>query len=193
MKTRNLRFITEISQMSGEKKTEWILKAVVDIEKLEDQLKVCGRQIYNLNEKNKELTDENRRLSAQLEMNQTVIQSGDSDDSDDSDDNDDNDEQQPPDANTPEKIFTPRKYREGTSTPENDQGIRKRYKTGDWRTTGRPDTPQLTGERVYKTARNAQEVRRSKLFGRPPTPPRKTRKGGKRGKNMKTMRKYFKK
>lgn len=188
MKTRNRRFITEISQMSGEKKTEWILKAVVDIEKLEDQLKVYGRQIYNLNEKNKELTDENRRLSAQLEMNQTVIQSG------DSDDNDDNDEQ-PPD--TPEKIFTPRKYREGTSTPENDQGIRKRYKTGDWRitgkTTGRPDTPQLTGERVYKTARNAQEVRRSKLFGRPPTPPRKTRKGGKRGKNMKTMRKYFKK
>jgi regulator of replication initiation timing len=166
--------------MSGEKKTEWILKAVVDIEKLEDQLKVYGRQIYNLNEKNKELTDENRRLSAKLEMNQTVI----------SDDNDDNDEQQPPDADTPEKIFTPRKYREGTSTPENDQGIRKRYKTGDWRTTGRPDTPQLTGERVYKTARNAQEVRRSKLFGRPPTPPRKTRKGGKKGK---TMRKYFQK
>lgn len=180
MKTRNRRFITEISQMSGEKKTEWILKAVVDIEKLEDQLKVYGRQIYNLNEKNKELTDENRRLSAKLEMNQTVI----------SDDNDDNDEQQPPDADTPEKIFTPRKYREGTSTPENDQGIRKRYKTGDWRTTGRPDTPQLTGERVYKTARNAQEVRRSKLFGRPPTPPRKTRKGGKKGK---TMRKYFQK
>ena len=186
MKTRG--FKSNISQMSDEKKTEWILKAVVDIEKLEDQLKVYGRQIYNLNEKNKELTDENRRLSAQLEMNQTVIQSG------DSDDNDDNDEQ-PPD--TPEKIFTPRKYREGTSTPENDQGIRKRYKTGDWRitgkTTGRPDTPQLTGERVYKTARNAQEVRRSKLFGRPLTPPRKTRKGGKRGKNMKTMRKYFKK
>ena len=180
MKTRNRRFITEISQMSGEKKTEWILKAVVDIEKLEDQLKVYGRQIYNLNEKNKELTDENRRLSAKLEMNQTVI----------SDDNDDNDEQQPPDADTPEKIFTPRKYREVTSTPENDQGIRKRYKTGDWRTTGRPDTPQLTGERVYKTARNAQEVRRSKLFGRPPTPPRKTRKGGKKGK---TMRKYFQK
>jgi hypothetical protein len=180
MKTRNRRFKTEISQMSGEKKTEWILKAVVDIEKLEDQLKVYGRQIYNLNEKNKELTDENRRLSAQLEMNQTVIQSGDND-------------EQPPDADTPEKIFTPRKYREGTSTPENDQGIRKRYKTGDWRTTGRPDTPQLTGERVYKTARNAQEVRRSKLFGRPPTPPRKTRKGGKRGKNMKTMRKYFQK
>ena len=73
MKTRNRRFITEISQMSGEKKTEWILKAVVDIEKLEDQLKVYGRQIYNLNEKNKELADENRRLSAQLEMNQTVI------------------------------------------------------------------------------------------------------------------------
>jgi hypothetical protein len=167
--------------MSGEKKTEWILKAVVDIEKLEDQLKVYGRQIYNLNEKNKELTDENRRLSAQLEMNQTVIQSG------------DDDEQLQLDAVTPEKIFTPRKYREGTSTPENDQGIRKRYKTGDWRTTGRPDTPQLTGERVYKTARNAQEVRRSKLFGRPPTPPRKTRKGGKRGKNMKTMRKYFQK
>jgi hypothetical protein len=46
---------------------------------------------------------------------------------------------------------------------------------------------------VLFRSRNAQEVRRSKLFGRPPTPPRKTRKGGKRGKNMKTMRKYFKK
>jgi hypothetical protein len=184
MKTRNRRFKTEISQMSGEKKTEWILKAVVDIEKLEDQLKVYGRQIYNLNEKNKELTDENRRLSAQLEMNQTVIQSG------------DDDEQLELDAVTPEKIFTPRKYRKGTSTPEYDQGIRKRFETADWRitgkTTGRPDTPQLTGKRVYNSQQTAQQVR-STLFGRPPTPPRKTRKGGKRGKNMKTMRQYFQK
>ena len=184
MKTRNRRFRTEISQMSGEKKTEWILNAITEIERSEDELKVCRRQIFKLNKKNNELKDENQRLNAQLEMNQTVIQSG------------DDDEQLQLDAVTPEKIFTPRKYRKGTSTPEHDQGIRKRFETADWRitgkTTGRPDTPQLTGKRVYNSQRTAQQVR-STLFGRPPTPPRKTRKGGKRGKNMKTMRKYFQK
>ena len=110
MNTRNRRFRTEISQMSGENKTEWILNAITEIERLDDELKVCRRQIFKLDKKNNELKDENQRLNAQPEMNETVIQSD-----DDNDDNDDNDEQ-PLDADTPEKIFTPRKYRERTST-----------------------------------------------------------------------------
>ena len=104
-------------------------------------------------------------------------------------------------------VFTPRKYRKRTSTSTpTPTGNRKRYITANWGTTERPDTPQLTNKRVYKSQRTAQQVR-STLFGesepetiipysveeREFTPPRKTRKGGKRGKNMKTMRKYFKK
>lgn len=108
-------------------------------------------------------------------------------------------------------VFTPRKYTKpapGTS-PQTmgelwEPWTRFAPKTADWRTTGRPDTPQLIGKRVYKSQQDAREVR-STLFGesknpyslkkRPTTPPRKTttRKGGKRGKNMKTMRKYFQK
>ena len=186
------RFRTEISQMSSEKKTEFILKAVADNEKLEDELKILRRQIFKLDKKIKELTDENQSLileaatdikkledenqslKAQLEMDDAAAH-----------------------TRTPSvATFTPRKYRKGTSTPEHDQGIRKRFETADWRitgkTTGRPDTPQLTGKRVYNSQQTAQQVR-STLFGRPPTPPRKTRKGGKRGKNMKTMRQYFQK
>jgi hypothetical protein len=84
-------------------------------------------------------------------------------------------------------------------------GIRKRYKTADWRTTGRttgrPDTPQLPSNRVYKSGRTAQELR-STLFDeskpetltpynkemKATTPPRKTtsRKGGK---SKQTLRK----
>ena len=51
MNTRIFR--TEISQMSSEKKTEWILNAITEIERLEDELKVCRRQILKLDKKNK--------------------------------------------------------------------------------------------------------------------------------------------
>jgi len=62
-------------------------------------------------------------------------------------------------------VFTPRKYRKRTSTSTpTPTGNRKRYITADWRTTERPDTPQLTGKRVYKSQRTAQEVR-SRIFG----------------------------
>lgn len=199
MSTRNRRFRTEISQMSDEKKTELILKAVADNEKLEDELKVYRRQIFKLDKKIKELTDENhslileaatdikkledenQRLKAQLEM-------------DDADAH----------TRTPSvNIFTPRKYRKRTSTSTpTPMGIRKRYKTADWRrTTGRPDTPQLPSNRVYNSQRTAQELR-STLFDenkpetltpynkemKATTPPRKTtsRKGGK---NKRTIRK----
>ena len=91
--------------------------------------------------------------------------------------------------------------------PETPRGIRKRFKTADWRTTDRPDTPQLLSNRVYKSQRTAQELR-STLFDeskpkttipysreeRPNTPPRRqtprktktTRGGG--GKNKRTIR-----
>jgi len=199
---KNRRFKTEISQMSSEKKTELILKAVDDNEKLEDELKILRRQIFKLDKKIKELMDENQslileaatdikkledenqRLKAQLEM-------------DDADAH----------TRTPSvATFTPRKYRKRTSTSTpTPMGIRKRYKTADWRTTGRttgrPDTPQLPSNRVYKSGRTAQELR-STLFDesepetltpynkekKATTPPRKTtsRKGGK---SKQTLRK----
>ena len=196
MNTR--RFRTEISQMSSEKKTELILKAVDDNEKLEDELKILRRQIFKLDKKIKELADENQslileaatdikkledenqRLKAQLEMDDAAAHT------------------RTPSVN----MFTPRKYRKGTSmsTPT-PTGIRKRYITADWRTTGRPDTPQLPSNRVYKSQRTAQELR-STLFDeskpetltpynkemKATTPPRKTtsRKGGK---SKRTIRK----
>ena len=196
------RFRTEISQMSSEKKTELILKAVDDNEKLEDELKILRRQIFKLDKKIKELTDENQSLileaatdikkledenqslKAQLEMDDAAAH-----------------------TRTPSvATFTPRKYRKKTSTSTpTPMGIRKRYKTADWgttgRTTGRPDTPQLPSNRVYKSQRTAQELR-STLFDeskpetltpynkemKATTPPRKTtsRKGGK---SKQTLRK----
>ena len=105
------RFRTEISQMSSEKKTELILKAVDDNEKLEDELKILRRQIFKLDKKIKELADENQslileaatdikkledenqRLKAQLEMDDAAAHT------------------RTPSVN----MFTPRKYRKGTS------------------------------------------------------------------------------
>ena len=192
MQTRT--FQSKVSQMSGEKKTEWILNAVTEIENLEDKLKVLRRKIFELHKENNELKGENQRLNAQLEMNPDVIQHGD----DDADAH----------TRTPSvATFTPRKYRKRTSTSTpTPMGIRKRYKTADWRrttgrTTGRPDTPQLPSNRVYKSGRTAQELR-STLFDesepetltpynkemKATTPPRKTtsRKGGK---SKQTLRK----
>ena len=194
MQTRT--FQSKVSQMSGEKKTEWILNAVTEIEKLENELKVLRRQIFKLDKKNNELKDENQRLNAQLEMNPDVIQPG---------DNDAHAHTRTPLVN----IFTPRKYRKRTSTSTpTPMGIRKRYKTADWRrTTGRPDTPQLPSNRVYKSGRTAQELR-STLFDeskpetltpynkemKATTPPRKTtsRKGGKSKQTLRNRRKVFK-
>jgi uncharacterized protein YhaN len=214
---KNRRFRTEISQMSSEKKTELILKAVDDNEKLEDELKILRRQIFKLDKKIKELADENQslileaatdikkledenqRLNAQLEMNQDVTQPG--------------DDYADAHTRTPSvATFTPRKYRKKTSTSTpTPMGIRKRYKTADWgttgRTTGRPDTPQLPSNRVYKSQRTAQELR-STLFDeskpetltpynkemKATTPPRKTtsRKGGKSKQTLRKRRKVFK-
>ena len=177
MNTR--RFRTEISQMSSEKKTEWILNAITEIERLEDELKVCRRQILKLDKKNNELNDDSQGLI--LEDDAAAH------------------------TRTPSvNMFTPRKYRKGTSmsTPT-PTGIRKRYITADWRTTGRPDTPQLTGKRVYKSGQDALEIRNT-LFGesrnpyslkkRPTTPPRKTtsRKGGSIKQTLRNRRKVFK-
>jgi hypothetical protein len=100
MQTRT--FQSQVSQMSDEKKTEWILNAVTEIDNLEDKLKVLRRKILELHKENKELMDENRRLNAQLEMNPDVIQPGD----DDADAH----------TRTPSvATFTPRKYRKTTS------------------------------------------------------------------------------
>ena len=102
-------------------------------------------------------------------------------------------------------VFTPRKYRERTSTSTptpTPTGIRKRYTTADWRTTGRPDTPQLPSNRVYKSRRTAQELR-STLFDeskpetltpynkemKAVTPPHKTKTTRGAGKKKRTIRK----
>jgi predicted RNase H-like nuclease (RuvC/YqgF family) len=52
--------------MSSKEKTEWIMKAVNEIETLEDKLKTYRRKIINLNTQNQELKDENKHLAAQL-------------------------------------------------------------------------------------------------------------------------------
>ncbi len=64
MLTRSFR--TNVSQMSSKEKTEWIMKAINEIETLEDKLKTYRRKIINLNTQNQELKDENKHLAAQL-------------------------------------------------------------------------------------------------------------------------------
>ena len=152
-------------EMSSEKKTDWILEAVDDIQKMEEELNVYRRKIFKLHNKIKELEDENQSLiveaatdiknledenqslKAQLEMNQDVTQPGDDD------------------------VFIPRNY----------NGKKSNLK----KTTTLPQTPPEIHD-VFK--------RYKELSYRPPTPPRRnTGKGGKRGKNIKTMKKYSKK
>jgi hypothetical protein len=60
MKTRG--FKSNISQMSDEKKTEWILNAINEIEKSDDKLKVLNRKIIKLHKENQELKKENQEL-----------------------------------------------------------------------------------------------------------------------------------
>jgi len=172
-------------EMSSEKKTDWILEAVDDIQKMEEELNVYRRKIFKLHNKIKELEDENQSLiveaatdiknledenqslKAQLEMNQDVTQPGDDD------------------------VFIPRSY----------NGKKSNLK----KTTTLPQTPpqtppqtlpQTPPQTLPQTPPEIHDVfkRYKELNYRPPTPPRrKTGKGGKRGKNIKTMKKYSKK
>jgi len=187
METRNRRLEIRngLLEMSSEDKTDWILEAVADIEKLDDELKVYRRKVVKLYEKIKKLEDENKSLiveaatdiknledenqslKAQLEMNQDVTQPGDDD------------------------IFIPRSY----------NGKKSNLK----KTTTLPQTPpqtppqtlpQTPPQTLPQTPPEIHDVfkRYKELNYRPPTPPRrKTGKGGKRGKNIKTMKKYSKK
>ena len=163
-------------EMSSEKKTDWILEAVDDIQKMEEELNVYRRKIFKLHNKIKELEDENQSLiveaatdiknledenqslKAQLEMNQDVTQPGDDD------------------------VFIPRSY----------NGKKSNLK----KTTTLPQTPpQTPPQTLPQTPPEIHDVfkRYKELNYRPPTPPRrKTGKGGKRGKNIKTMKKYSK-
>ena len=75
MKTRG--FKSNISQMSDEKKTEWILNAIDDIETSNGKLKVLNRKIINLHKENQELKKENQHLTTQLASNQSEMQSKD--------------------------------------------------------------------------------------------------------------------
>lgn len=72
MKTRG--FKSNISQMSDEEKTEWILNAINEIEKLDDKLKVLNRKIIKLHKENQELKKENQHLTTQLASNQPEMQ-----------------------------------------------------------------------------------------------------------------------
>ena len=166
-RNRRLEIRNGFLAMSSEKKTELILEAVDDIEKLEEKLNRYRRKIFNLDDKIKELEDENERLiveaatdiknledenqslKAQLEMNQDVTQPGDDD------------------------VFIPRSY----------NGKKSNLK----KTTTLPQTLPQTPPEIHDVFE-----RYKTLKYRPPTPPRRG-KGGKRGKNIKTMRKYSKK
>jgi len=74
MRTRAFR--SNISQMSDDAKTGWILNAITEIETLDDKLKVLRRKIMKLHKENNELKDENQRLNMQLGTNQLELQSG---------------------------------------------------------------------------------------------------------------------
>ena len=74
MRTRAFR--SNISQMSDDAKTGWILNAITEIETLDDKLKVLRRKIMKLHKENNELKDENQRLNMQLGTNQIESQSG---------------------------------------------------------------------------------------------------------------------
>jgi len=74
MRTRAFR--SNISQMSDDAKTGWILNAITEIETLDDKLKILRRKIMKLHKENNELKDENQRLNMQLGTNQLELQSG---------------------------------------------------------------------------------------------------------------------
>lgn len=72
IKTRG--FKSNISEMSGKEKTEWIINAIDEIEKLNDKLKVLNRKIIELHKENQELKQENQHLTTQLASNQPEMQ-----------------------------------------------------------------------------------------------------------------------
>lgn len=188
METRNRRLEIRngLLEMSSEKKTEWILEAVADIEKLEEELKVYRRKVVKLYEKIKKLEDENKSLIVEAatdiknleDENESLIVEYAVDIKKLEDENKrlkaqlemNQDVTQPGDD-----VFIPRSY---SGIPSN---LKKTTK--DWSKT-LPEVYNLVPPRRIFTKDSPQG----------PTPPRrKTDKGGKRGKNIKTMRKYSKK
>lgn len=73
MRTRSFR--SNISQMSDDDKTAWILNTLTEIETLDDRLKKYSRKIMKLDKENHKLKDEIQHLTAQLGMNDDDMQS----------------------------------------------------------------------------------------------------------------------
>ena len=185
-RNRKLEIRNGLLEMSSEKKTELILEAVADIEKLEEELKVYRRKIFKLDDKIKELEDENERLIVEEatdiknleDENQRLIVEYAVDIKKLEDENKrlkaqlemNQDVTQPGDD-----VFIPRSY---SGIPSN---LKKQTK--DW---------SITLPEVYDPVPPRRILTKDSPQG--PTPPRrKTGKGGKRGKNIKTMKKYSKK